>query len=555
MGKIGRNQPCPCGSGKKYKKCCGNPLAPQPPPVPAPLPDEIAKMLRRHEAQELIRTQQQGQGRPIISTVHACHRVVAVKDTIHFSKNWKFFTDFLSDNFKKVLDPTWGNAELKKPLEDRHPIIQWYHDYCTFQQSVDPGPEGTRSAVPTGVVHCYLGLAYGLYLLAHNVELQQRLIARLKDPQNLQGAYYEVIIANILIRSGFELALEDEADVSEKHCEFSATSRTTGKKYWVEAKMRSVAGLMGKTKKDGASPTAKPNARLSAHLRDALRKPAAGERLIFIDVNAPITPPKEPKGENDQPMPKWMEVAIRQLEDREKDLKEGEAAYVFLTNFAFHRHLNDEAPAHTALAHGLGMPDFGKPGERTLIEMWKNKQKHIDAHEILSAIQSYPAIPPTFDGSLPLSEESARNQIVVGKTYFFDEPNGDGVVGTVTSATVSPEEKTMYLAISTPEGKGEIRTRDMSDDELAAYRAHPQAFFGEISGDGGRRDDPYDLFEWFLDCYKDTPRERLLKLAETHPYFHEMKEMDDLELRLALCEAWTASAVESANKRKIGRSE
>ena len=23
-GKIGRNQPCPCGSGKKYKKCCLN---------------------------------------------------------------------------------------------------------------------------------------------------------------------------------------------------------------------------------------------------------------------------------------------------------------------------------------------------------------------------------------------------------------------------------------------------------------------------------------------------------------------------------------------------
>ncbi|MDA3918941.1 MAG: SEC-C metal-binding domain-containing protein [Deltaproteobacteria bacterium] len=22
MGKIGRNTPCPCGSGKKYKKCC-----------------------------------------------------------------------------------------------------------------------------------------------------------------------------------------------------------------------------------------------------------------------------------------------------------------------------------------------------------------------------------------------------------------------------------------------------------------------------------------------------------------------------------------------------
>jgi uncharacterized protein len=22
-GKVGRNEPCPCGSGKKYKRCCG----------------------------------------------------------------------------------------------------------------------------------------------------------------------------------------------------------------------------------------------------------------------------------------------------------------------------------------------------------------------------------------------------------------------------------------------------------------------------------------------------------------------------------------------------
>jgi preprotein translocase subunit SecA len=22
-GTVGRNDPCPCGSGKKYKKCCG----------------------------------------------------------------------------------------------------------------------------------------------------------------------------------------------------------------------------------------------------------------------------------------------------------------------------------------------------------------------------------------------------------------------------------------------------------------------------------------------------------------------------------------------------
>ena len=27
--KVGRNAPCPCGSGKKYKKCCGAPVAVQ----------------------------------------------------------------------------------------------------------------------------------------------------------------------------------------------------------------------------------------------------------------------------------------------------------------------------------------------------------------------------------------------------------------------------------------------------------------------------------------------------------------------------------------------
>ena len=31
--KVGRNDPCPCGSGKKYKKCHGQPGAP-------PLPQE-----------------------------------------------------------------------------------------------------------------------------------------------------------------------------------------------------------------------------------------------------------------------------------------------------------------------------------------------------------------------------------------------------------------------------------------------------------------------------------------------------------------------------------
>ncbi len=43
MGKVKRNDPCPCGSGKKYKKCCGSI------PAPAPLSDDFVKSAIRFE--------------------------------------------------------------------------------------------------------------------------------------------------------------------------------------------------------------------------------------------------------------------------------------------------------------------------------------------------------------------------------------------------------------------------------------------------------------------------------------------------------------------------
>lgn len=239
MAKIGRNAPCPCGSGLKYKWCCGDSLKAQRASAaaqPAVSTKTLNQMLERAKAKELIRTQQQGQGRPIISETHKGYRVVAAGDVIHYSKKWKFFPDFLSDYIRNVLGGDWGNAEIAKPLEDRHPIMQWYDGYCRFQQRQERDSDGNYSAVSTGIVVCFLGLAYNLYLLKHNVELQERLVARLKDPKQFQGAYYELIVANCLIRAGFELTLEDEADQSSKHCEFSAVSKGTGKKYWVEGK-------------------------------------------------------------------------------------------------------------------------------------------------------------------------------------------------------------------------------------------------------------------------------------------------------------------------------
>ena len=39
--KIGRNEPCPCGSGKKFKKCCGFNLPPGAEDILAPMPEDV----------------------------------------------------------------------------------------------------------------------------------------------------------------------------------------------------------------------------------------------------------------------------------------------------------------------------------------------------------------------------------------------------------------------------------------------------------------------------------------------------------------------------------
>jgi hypothetical protein len=197
--RIGRNDPCACGSGRKYKKCCGNPAKETKVAFPAVPPDVLARF-KQQEAAELIREQQQGLGNPIVATKMNEQQIVAAGNTIYWSRRWKTFADFLGDYIKGILGSDWGNSEIAKPVNERHPVMQWYEELCHFQRMYLVQGE-IKSAPATGVVKCYLGLAYSLYLIKHNVELQDRLVKRLKDVRQFQGAYYELFVANCLIRA------------------------------------------------------------------------------------------------------------------------------------------------------------------------------------------------------------------------------------------------------------------------------------------------------------------------------------------------------------------
>jgi hypothetical protein len=231
MGKIGRNQICPCGSGKKYKRCHG---AGTPKLVIEPTIQKFAQVsLMRHQARQKEIEAQFGLGRPPISAELNGYQFVAVGPELHYSKTWKTFPDFLMGYFKTMMGAEWGQAQLAKSRDRWHPLFTWYAMTCEYQKKTILKPGEPTSAPMTGAAYGIMWLTYGLYLLKHNAEIQLRLLQRLRtsDPVQIFGALHEVMIAAAMIRAGFALELENEADGSQTHCEFTATSKATGKRF------------------------------------------------------------------------------------------------------------------------------------------------------------------------------------------------------------------------------------------------------------------------------------------------------------------------------------
>jgi hypothetical protein len=534
MTKIGRNQPCPCGSGTKFKRCHGI-LGRHYPPRDS----DIVTRRENLAARERIRQAQQGLGRPVISTRWQDHQFVAVGKRLHWSKSWKTFIDFLSDYLKTKIGPEWGNAEIAKLLAERHPLMQWYDGLCHFQRKHITQPGRPTNMPITGVVACYFSVAYGLYLLEHNAELQARLLKRLKDPGNFQGAYYELQVASGFLLAGFKLALEDETDPKRKHCEFNATSPTTGKKYWVEAKMRAVAGELGRTAADGATTkSSKPLSSLIKHLNAALAKPADCERMIFLDLNAEM-----PADVSDENRPAFVEAVNKRVAKYEKnELPEGERAYLFVTNLNFHKDLDGLAQA-AIVPVGLGIPDFNNPGFYRLSDYYLQEKKHLDALRVAEGLSKVLKFPATFDGSLPsVGLGGERPPIQIGETYNFEKagPTGEDLIGTVTSALMLEAEKSVMVAVSCSDGKAFLLKEPVSDAQLADYRAHPDAYFGQIVRPQKETKTPKDLFDFFMHAYAELPRKKLLEHLRGRVPDAETMETD--HLRAIYCEGLVQSS-------------
>jgi hypothetical protein len=514
--KTRPNELCSCGSGLKYKKCCARHAGTH-------LDPETVIFLNRLKAKEAQRVKQQGHGRPIITSVDALgSRIVQVGNDLIQTKTHNFF-DFILTYMKNLLGNDWIKSESMRPTDDRHVVVQWY-DLFTRIRSRSQVYGQSHVMQNFGVINALAALSYGFYLLRHNVELQDRLLKRIRDRLQFQGAYYEVIVASIMIRAGFELQLEDESDDTQKHCEFSAKSTDTGVIYTVECKSRSVPGVLHKAAVN-ASKRHSPTSQIVSHLKDALRKPASGERIVFIDINAPAVRVEQPE---------WVEETARVLARYQRDLLEKKRAFVFVTNICFHWHLEEIDPPAAAFAHGFNIPDFAQMGEIRFSDAWRAKQKYKDIHKIGDFFSQLGKVPSTFDGSLPSATLFGElPPVQIGEKYVFTD--ADDIVGTVTSATVGESEGTLYVAVSSDDGRNVILRQEMSDRQLSDYREHKDTYFGEVSRNGDVKTD-FEMYEWLVKTHMEYDRDHILKQLSDSPYIATYKVADKEELVLMYCE-------------------
>jgi hypothetical protein len=328
------------------------------PPLTA-LPENVQKAFAAAAQREAEWIQKYGYVRPPITCEFRGQTAVAVGSRLFFHK-WKTFHDFLFTYIGYVIEKEWFAAELKKPIENWHPLMQWYNAWFELHaKNKGTAPEGEIVKVdgPPAQVSALLSFAYDLYTLEHHGLLSQRLIERLKRNDLFQGARYETYVAATFVRAGFTITHEDETDPSTTHCEFAAVYRQTDIRHSVEAKSHHRAGFLGQA--GAPAPLIDIEADLSGLLVPALRKHAKHDRIVFIDINVP--PSESAILESG-----WFNKIASQLNRLEANPQDKELppAIVFVTNFPYH-FVEEDDPLHgqAAAFTGFKMPDFRPAGD------------------------------------------------------------------------------------------------------------------------------------------------------------------------------------------------
>lgn len=382
---VDNDAPCPCRSGRLYHQCHGHYLNYIDLLSGASRP--LEDLMRNGSPRDLLATtvrRSQGYGRAIESWTDGNIRSVRINNTVLTSENWKTFPDFLMGHTVYCFGREWWSEELSKSDLERHPVVAQAELIRATTNQGQLDHNGLVTFQPTGPMLSFLGLAYDLYLCAHNEEIPSELMRRLKDPSQFEGALYEAFVIGLFARAGFAIEFEDERDVSRRHCEFTAINRGTGFKFSVEAK-----AVSSKSMRAGRSNLQPP---IKSKLHDALKKAADHPRVVFIEVNRSI---------DGSSRPTWTNSCLEQIDEAERTLTVDKLpappAYVFVTNRPLMIEGTGPDGEHFEAAYtGFKIDDFPPERAPDMLQLHRARMRHIEAYQLLQAIQSLTAIPTSF---------------------------------------------------------------------------------------------------------------------------------------------------------------
>ena len=270
-------------------------------------------------------------GRPFIDTEHQGYRFRAVGGRLYYGPLDESFHEFVLRLLREQLTHEWVQQELAKDPSDRHLIVRWFLEKDElFASHADDHGKGVRSVVMTGGVKALLSLGYDVYSLLHTGKILPKLVNRLKDRNQFQGARYEMAVAAIVARCGLKLQW---LNADEKHCEFVARDERSGLEVGFEAKSHHREGVLHQP---GTPPPAdQMKVKLGDHIKRALEQaPDNMPFAVFNDLNLP------PEVE----VTDW-QGRIDESLDKSKVLEEApNLSIVFVTNFAWHFTDEGEAP-------------------------------------------------------------------------------------------------------------------------------------------------------------------------------------------------------------------
>jgi SEC-C motif len=518
--KAGRNEPCPCGSGKKFKFCHGNPASAH---AAQANPDASDLLRMRATAREKQRAKQQGLGKPIGSVSIGGRRHVTVGQKVFSSGNWKTFHDFLIAYLHSTFGKEWLQAESRKRPESRHPLLTSLDRATDAAKRASSGSTGPIARAMTGAEAFVLDLAYNLYLLDHNARVQTTLLERLKNRDQFYGSHYETMVAGILIRAGFTIDFENESDVTRTHCEFTAISRHSGRKFSVEAKRR----MEGKEHLD-----------VGRQLHSALKKEAFHDRIVFIEMNIG-------RLMGDGARDPLIADIVQVLDSKENITINGvpaPRAYLIITNNPYSHH-PDASFARWAGVHGFKIPDLKITSKFSSVrEMLGARDAHEEIYHLVTSIGEHGQIPSTFDGEIPeFAFGTSRPRLLIGHKYWIPGDDGEEIAAVLRFGSVIEAKKEAICAFDAGDDKTRLISFELTDQEIAAYRSHPDTFFGSYDERSGRQmKDAIDLYDWFFKCYSGATTEQLLANMSGYPNIEDLKKLPREDILKIFCESQVA---------------